>query len=247
MLGQGIVLLAGPDQQVGVVLLQPAEHGLAHRLEQRVAGDGGDARVEQHVRIDEGIGVAKACALARQGFLQADDRLCVGLLGRLAHHAQLEEAARLLQMLQRGRGTRQEHAGGIVDLLEDRPGGRLANACPLAVRNGEQAEYAQLLHGFADGRTADTEAVHQFAFRGEGVPGLQLSAGDQRLEAVENLIGELATDNALIGEGHEAFRLRPWVRRSLPSVFRRDKSAPATVPPLSGNRQGEFPLLQLKS
>jgi hypothetical protein len=58
VLFEGQILLAGPNQHLGVLFFQPAEHGFADSLEKRISGNRGDLRVQPHIRGDEGVRIA---------------------------------------------------------------------------------------------------------------------------------------------------------------------------------------------
>ncbi len=65
----------------------------------------------------------------------------------------------------------------------------------LAMRDRDQPHIGQRLHGLADRRPADAEALHQFALGRHLVAGLQLAAGDQPLQPRENFVGKFAADD----------------------------------------------------
>ena len=58
--------------------------------------------------------------------------------------------------------------------------GELQHLGALAMRDRHQPDACQRLHRLADRRTADLEALHQFALRRHLVAGLQFAAGDHR-------------------------------------------------------------------
>ena len=89
-----------------------------------------------------------------------------------------------------------EHDLGCdIHLPEDRLGRELQHLGALAMRDGDQPHAAQRLHGFADRRAADAEALHQFALGRHVVARLQLAAGDHPLQPHKDLVGQLAADD----------------------------------------------------
>ena len=166
------------------------------------------------------FGVAQIRPLQIEGFAKRRD---VGRrrLGRgLAHHAALEETARLLEMFERvGRG-RQHHMRGGVDLLKNRLRRGLAHLGALAMGDRQQPHVAELLHRLADRRTSDAEALHQIPFRRHGVARLQFAARDQRFQPVEHFVRQFAANDGIGNQRHEqSFReTRRW-SRSTPFRF----------------------------
>ena len=92
------------------------------------------------------------------------------------HHAELEEPARLLQVLEVLRRRRQQHPRHRVALPQHRVRRQLVHPAALAVRDGDEPHRLQRLQRLAHRRAADAVAVHQRVLGGQRLARADLAA-----------------------------------------------------------------------
>ena len=109
------------------------------------------------------------------------------MFGRMTHQADLEKQAGLLEVAN-AVALVQKIAGGAAQLVDQIGRGRLDDARPFAVLNGDQAGFLQRQQGLAHGRAPDPVALHQFALGRERITRLQRSLQDLVFEAPGDLL-----------------------------------------------------------
>ena len=111
------------------------------------------------------------------------------------HHAELEQPARLLEVLEVLRRRRQQHPRHRVALPQHRVRRQLVHPAALAVRDGDEPHRLQRLQRLAHRRAPDAVAVHELVLGGQRLAGADLAAQDQLLHPLEHQIGQLAPDD----------------------------------------------------
>lgn len=182
------------------LLRQPLDHRLVNGREDRIPGDHRQHVVEGDIRLLEVAGGVDRLLVCGERLAQPLDLRRRRVRGSMARQPDLEEPACPLK-IPSAVGLRQQKPSGARKGFDHHMGSRPGDLRAFPAADRDEAHLLEREQRLADGGSADTELLHQFALGRQPVARLVDAVMDKGFEAVGDLLVEPAA-----ADGNELHR-----------------------------------------